>query len=118
RHQGRIRQCALYRQVVDHDQGQPGQQEQPTVPRGQPGPKRQAFHRAPNRYPAPGTVSITGGSPSLRRNVITATRTALVNGSACSSHAFSSSSSALTTVPSARISTVSTANSLGDSNRT
>ena len=36
---------------------------------------------------------------------MTATRTALVNGSACSSHAFSSSSSALTTVPPARIST-------------
>ena len=44
---------------------------------------------------------------------MTATRTALVNGSAFSSHAFSSNSSALTTAPCARISTSSTANSFG-----
>ncbi len=56
---------------------------------------------------------ITGGSPSLRRRVITVTRTTLVNGSVFSSQAFSSSCSADTTAPSLRISTSSTANSLG-----
>src|SRR5262249_42953202 len=69
----------------------------------------------PGRYLDPGIVWITGGWPSLRRSVMIATRTAFVNGSAFSSHAFSSSSSALTIVLSARISISSTANSLGAS---
>lgn len=42
-------------------------------------------------------------------------RTTPVNGSACSSHAFSSSRSAETSAPSARISSVRTANSFFDS---
>jgi hypothetical protein len=58
------------------------------------------------------TVSISGGSPSLRRSRITVTVTALVNGSACSSQTRSSSSSALITAPSADISTCSTPSSL------
>jgi hypothetical protein len=51
----------------------------------------------------------------LRRTFITVKRTTLVNGSTCSSHAFSSSCSAEATPPSARISSSSTANSLRDS---
>lgn len=56
-----------------------------------------------------------GGSPSLRRRVMTVTRTTLVKGSVFSSHAFSSSCSAETTAPSLRIRTSRTANSLGAS---
>src|SRR3954462_11054813 len=56
---------------------------------------------------------MTGGSPSLRRRVMTVTRTTLVNGSVFSSQAFSSSCSAETTAPSLRSSTSRTANSLG-----
>jgi hypothetical protein len=52
----------------------------------------------PNRQTAPGTVWMTGGSSSLRRNVITTIRTALVNGFACSSHGFSSRCSGVTAV--------------------
>ena len=48
------------------------------------------------RYPAPGTVAMIQGSPSRLRSPETVMRTALVNGSAFSSHARSSSSSALT----------------------
>src|SRR4051794_29652861 len=66
-----------------------------------------------SRYPAPLTVSITGGSPSFRRSVITDMRTVLVNGSTFSSHTRLSSSSGLTTAPSALISTSSTPNSFG-----
>ncbi|CAM5717874.1 hypothetical protein SGLAM104S_06487 [Streptomyces glaucescens] len=44
-----------------------------------------------------------GGSPSLRRRVMTVTRTTLVNGSVFSSQAFSSSCSAETTAPSLRM---------------
>ena len=39
------------------------------------------------RYPIPGVVLITGGSPSFRRRRPMVTVTVLVNGSACSSHA-------------------------------
>ena len=60
----------------------------------------------------PGTVSITQGSPRRLRSVEIVMRTALVNGSAFSSHARSSRSSALTTPPRGRISTSSTANCL------
>jgi hypothetical protein len=55
---------------------------------------------------------MTGGSPSFLRSEEIVTRIALVNGSAFSSHAFSSSCSALTIPPPAAISTCSTANSL------
>src|SRR5581483_11423287 len=67
---------------------------------------------AHSRYPTPGTVSITAGSPSFLRSVIIVTRTTLVNGSMCSSQACSRSCSELTTAPSARSSTSRTANSL------
>src|SRR5262249_17675314 len=113
-HHARPRQLPPDQQVADRDQGGAGQQEQPAVQGGQPQPQR-GPHRI--RYPTPGTVSITGGSPSLPRSVITVIRTLLVNGAACSSHAFSSSRSALTTAPSACSSTSSTANSLRDSGR-
>src|SRR5438067_13299092 len=53
------------------------------------------------------------GSPSRLRSPETVMRTALVNGSAFSSHARASSSSALTTPPSAATRTSSTANCLG-----
>src|SRR5260370_1099387 len=53
------------------------------------------------------TVSITGGCPSFRRSRRTVTATALVNGSACSSHTCSRSSSAVTPPPSAEPSTPS-----------
>ena len=64
------------------------------------------------RYPAPGTVAMIQGSPRRLRSAETVIRTALVNGFACSSHARSSSASALTTPPSAATSTSSTANCL------
>src|ERR671916_254820 len=62
------------------------------------------------RYPAPATVTMIQGSPRRLRSAETVMRTALVNGSAFSSHARSSSSSALTTPPSAATRTSSTAN--------
>src|SRR5215475_12559350 len=62
------------------------------------------------RYPAPATVSMTQGSPRRLRRPETVMRTALVNGSAFSSHARARSSSALTTPPSAATRTSSTAN--------
>jgi hypothetical protein len=48
-------------------------------------------------YPTLGTVPMTGGSPSFRRSRLMVTATALVKGSACSSHTCSKSSSALRT---------------------
>ncbi len=39
------------------------------------------------RYPTPATVEMTHGSPSRLRSAETVMRTALVKGSACSSHA-------------------------------
>jgi hypothetical protein len=62
------------------------------------------------RYPTPATVAMIQGSPSRLRSPETVIRTAFVNGSAFSSHARCSSSSALTTPPSAATSTSSTAN--------
>src|SRR5215213_3571918 len=53
------------------------------------------------RYPTPGTVAMSHGSPSRLRSADTVMRTALVNGSAFSSQARSSSSSALTIPPGA-----------------
>src|SRR5579883_3250017 len=53
------------------------------------------------RYPTPATVLMIQGSPRRLRSAETVMRTALVNGSAFSSQARSSSSSALTTPPSA-----------------
>src|SRR6266511_4730633 len=84
-------------QEYQHDAGE---QEQPAVEQGEAHPQPRWSHGI--RYPAPGTVSIGGGSPSLRRSVMMVTRTTWVNGSMFSSHAFSSSCSADTTAPSAR----------------
>ncbi len=77
-----------------HDQSQAAEEQ------GQPRADGQPGHGS--RYPAPVTVSTSGGSPSLRRSVMTVTRTTLVSGSMFSSQTFSRSCSALTTVPSAR----------------
>src|SRR6478735_1761397 len=62
------------------------------------------------RYPAPATVPMIQGSPRRLRNAEIVMRTALVNGSAFSSHARARRSSALTTPPSAATRTSSTAN--------
>lgn len=51
------------------------------------------------RYPDPGTVSMTCGSPSFLRSLTIVVRTVFVNGSMCSSHTFSSRSSAETSAP-------------------
>src|SRR4051794_41658683 len=56
---------------------------------------------------------MTGGSPSLRRSVMTHMRTVFVNGSACSSQTRSSSSSVDTAWPAADSSASSTPNSFG-----
>jgi hypothetical protein len=70
-----------------------------------------------SRYSLPTTVSISGGSPSLRRSRATVTETMLLNGSRWAFHTCSSSSSALTTRPSAASSSSRMPNSLrvGDS---
>ena len=64
------------------------------------------------RYPTPATVAMIAGSPRRLRSAETVMRTALVNGSACSSHACCKRSSALTTPPSAATRTSRTANCL------
>ena len=78
-------------------------------------PMRGKILRIPNRFPVPITVSI-GESPaastSLRRRVPTVTRTVLVNGSACSSHTWSSSSSWEMTRPAFTMKYRNNANSL------
>src|SRR4029450_348917 len=106
-------------QGVGHAQQQhAGEQEQAAVDQRQPGADGQPGEpgwRHGIRYPTPASVTTTGGPPSLRRSLRTVIRTAWVNGSACSSHAFSNSCSAETTPPSARSSSASTANSLRDS---
>src|SRR5580700_2201095 len=114
--------------VGDGQQGGPGDQEQPAVPQGQAqphGPARPSdsqrhrervagVHRCPPmRYPDLGSVSMSGGSPSLARSRLTVIFTAAVNGSAFSSHARSSSSSAETVRPPAASSNSSTPNSFG-----
>src|SRR5699024_924880 len=58
-----------------------------------------SFTRSHSRYPAPGTVCTTGGSPSFLRKVLTVTCTSLMSGSASPSHAFTNSAPALTTLP-------------------
>src|SRR5581483_12370801 len=75
-------------QVRDAEQCHAGDQEQAAVDERQPGADGQPVHGI--RYPTPGSVSTTGGSPNLRRSLKMVIRTALVNGSALSSHAFSS----------------------------
>src|SRR5919204_6681166 len=102
-------------EIHDSDQGGAGEEERPGIEQREPGPDSgspPAFHEM--RYPAPGMVWITGGSPSLRRSIMMVNRTTPVKGSMCSSQAFSRSCSAETTPPSARRSSASTANSLRD----
>src|ERR1700726_801544 len=85
--------------VADSHDDRPAHGEQAGVQQGQPGPDGQP-HAAHIRYPLPTTVSISGGSPSLRRSRAIVTETMLLNGSAYASHTCSSSSSALTRAPS------------------
>src|SRR5262249_32301823 len=93
--------------VGEPEQRGPGHEEQRGVHEREPGPdllrpqpaKRTHVHGS--RYPLPVTVSIGSGSPSLPRSRPIVTVTVRVNGSAFSSHTRSSSSSALTTPPSA-----------------
>src|SRR6266536_6338129 len=99
-------------EVHESDDGGAGEEERPRVQQGEPDPDSglpPPCHGM--RYPAPGRVWMTGGSPSFRRSIMIVNRTTPVNGSMCSSQAFSSSCSAETTPPSARRSSASTANS-------
>ena len=75
--------------------------EQAGVEQGQACANAQLRAAAHIRYPLPTTVSISGGSPSLRRSRVIVTETMLLNGSTSASHTCSSSSSALTSAPSA-----------------
>src|SRR5580658_10310437 len=97
--------------VADRHDDRPAHGEQAAVQQGQPGPNGQP--RASHiRYPLPTTVSIRGGSPSLRRSRVIVTETMLLNGSAWASHTCSSSSSALTRAPPAASSISRIPNSL------
>src|SRR5580658_7036874 len=134
---GRANEGVQDQEVRDREQGGAGDQEQSAVPQGQAQPHG-ARRRPPQghdgpaigwpvigwpvigwpvigwpvmRYPALGSVSISGGSPSLARRRLTVIFTAAVNGSAFSSHARSSSSSADTARPAAASSNSSTPNS-------
>src|SRR6266516_2749959 len=86
--------------VADRHDDRPAHGEQAGIQHGQPCPDGQP-RAAHIRYPLPTTVSISGGSPSLRRSRAIVTDTMLLNGSACAYHTCSSRSSALITAPSA-----------------
>src|SRR5262249_32922439 len=105
-----VLQALPHQQLRRAEQGHARDQQQSAVEDGEPDPDRGAAHGT--RYPTPGTVSTTGGSPSLRRSLITVTRTMFVKGSTFSSQARSRRSSAETTAPQARSSSARTANSL------
>src|SRR5207247_8499761 len=92
---------------VDQRQPQPDRRPQPPT-----APRVINRHGTTTRYPAPTTVSISGGSPSFFRSVITVTRTVVVNGSALASQTRSSSSSLDTTAPRALTSSSRMPNSL------
>src|SRR5262249_17093457 len=111
-------QCLAEEEVHHHHQRRSGEEEGAGVEQREPDPDPRVPPGPPfghgMRYPAPGTVSMTGGSPSLRRVIMMANRATPVNGGPCSPHAFSNSCSAETTPPSACKSSASTANSLRD----
>ena len=98
--------------VADCDDDRPADGEQAGVEQGQAGADGQPRAAAHIRYPLPTTVSISGGSPSLRRSRVIVTETMLLNGSTSASHTCSSSSSALTRAPSAASSISRIPNSL------
>src|SRR5438128_828281 len=106
-------------EIHQRDERHAGEEERPGVEQREPDPDRRrppaAWGGHGMRYPVPGMVSMIGGSPSFRRTIIMVNRTTPVNGSMCSSHAFSRSCSAETTPPSARSSSARTANSFRDS---
>src|SRR5262249_46144534 len=99
--------------VADREQDRAGEQENRGVPGGEPQANRRSHHGI--RYPEPVTVSISGGSPSLRRSRARVTRTVLSNGSNRSSQRRRRRTSVLSTRPSARRSVSSRSNSRGGS---
>ena len=101
-----------HQDVADCHDDRPAHGEQAGVEQGQSGADGQPRAAAHIRYPLPITVSISGGSPSLRRSRVIVTETMLLNGSTSASHTCSSSSSALTTAPSAASSISRIPNSL------
>src|SRR5262249_35017763 len=107
---GRVLQAG-HQGVGDRDDERAAHCEQPGIEERQPRPHGQPWD-AHSRYPLPTTVSISGGSPSLRRSRATVTETMLLNGSRLASPTCSSSSSALTTRPSAARSSSTIRNSL------
>src|ERR1043166_8996727 len=87
--------------VADRDDDRPAPGKEAGVEQSQARANGQRRPAAHIRYPLPITVSISGGSPSLRRSRVIVTETMLLNGSTSASHTCSSSSSALTSAPSA-----------------
>ena len=67
--------------VADCDDDRAADGEQAGVEQGQAGANGQPRAAAHIRYPLPITVSISGGSPSLRRSRVIVTETMLLNGS-------------------------------------
>ena len=67
--------------VADRDDDRPADGEQAGVEQGQACADGQPRAAAHIRYPLPITVSISGGSPSLRRSRVIVTETMLLNGS-------------------------------------
>src|SRR5437667_3332892 len=86
-----------HKDVADCHDDRSAHGEQAGVEQRQARADRQLRAAAHIRYPLPITVSISGGSPSLRRSRVIVTETMLLNGSTSASHTCSSSSSALTT---------------------
>src|SRR4029077_9809340 len=98
--------------VAHRDDGRPAKGEQAGGEQGQPCANGQPRPAAQLRDHLPLTVSLRGGSPSLRRSRVIVTETMLLNGSTSASHTCSSSSSALTRAPSAASSISRIPNSL------
>src|SRR5690606_29938651 len=86
--------------------------EPPPVPGALPPHPPEQAEGGHSRYPRPGTFSISGGGPSLRRSEVTVTRSTPLPGSANSSQTRLRSSAAGTRSPCARISSCSRSNSL------
>src|SRR5262245_66385328 len=72
-------------EIQQGDEDGPGQQQRRGIVQGEPDADGGVPAVHGSRYPVPETVSITGGSPSLRRRFMMVNRTTLVNGSVCSS---------------------------------
>src|SRR5581483_12153578 len=103
---------ARHEDVADCDDDRPADGEKPRIEQGEAGAYGQPRAAAHIRYPLPITVSISGGSPSLRRSRVIVTETMLLNESTSASHTCSSNTSALTRAPSAASSISRIPNSL------